>query len=98
MLALFARSVFKSLGCGCSGGWDSRGGRLKCLLTGELFAIGDELRFLLHVVGVWPGALGRRHPPNIFIGLDAIDAELTIFRRYRVPDPCDLDVGFLAVV
>ena len=98
MLALFARSVFKRLGRGCSGGWAGRGGRLKCLLTGELFAIGDELRFLFHVVGVWPGALGQRYPPNIFIRLDAIDADLTIFRGSRVPDPSDLEVGFLAAV
>src|SRR5438309_6073721 len=97
MLALFAGSVFKSLGCGGSGGWAGRGGRLKCLLTGELFAIGDELRFLFHV-GIWPGALGQRHPPNIFIRLDAIDADLTVFRRSRMPDPSDFEVGFLAAV
>src|SRR5438045_7255488 len=98
MLALFARSVFKSLGRGRRGGWAGRGGRLKCLLTGELFAIGDELRFLFHVVGIWPGALGQRHPPDIFIRLDAIDADLTIFRRSRVPAPSDLEVRFLGAV
>src|SRR5437870_13019220 len=98
MLALFARSVFKRLGRGRSGGWAGRDGRLKCLLTCELFAIGDELRFLFHVVSVWPGALGQRHPPDICIRLDAIDADLTIFRRSRMSDPSDLEVSFLAAV